>query len=98
MREREEEDTCHMRRRILDQKRIQYNYLDMTKMPHKTMTYLRNYCISFPIVLNINNSFSNFEETLTHFRIELFLYVIFILLLYYYYYYIPIIILKKKRK
>jgi len=40
-----------------------------------------------PIVLNINHSFSNFEETLTHFNhiwiilFELFLYVILILLL-----------------
>ncbi len=30
---------------ILDEKGIQYNYLDMTEMPHKTMTYLRMYCI-----------------------------------------------------
>ena len=42
--------------------------LDMTEMPHKTMTYLRMYCNSFPIVLNINHSFSNFEKTSTHFR------------------------------
>jgi hypothetical protein len=42
------------------------NHLDMTEMPHKTMTNLRMYCNSFPIVLNINHSFSNFEETLTH--------------------------------
>ena len=43
-------------------------YIDMTEMPHKTMTYLRMYCNSFPIVLNINHSFSNFKETLTHFN------------------------------
>jgi len=35
----------------------------MTEMPNKTMTYLRMYCNTFPIVLNMNNSFSNFEET-----------------------------------
>jgi len=46
------------------EKGIQYNYLDMTEMPDKTMTYLRMFCNSFPIVLNINHSFSNFEETL----------------------------------
>ncbi len=62
-RERERE------REILDEKGIQYSYLDMTEMPHKTMTYLRIYCNNFPIVLlNTNNSFSNFGETLTHFN------------------------------
>jgi hypothetical protein len=50
--------------------RREYNIpiLDMTEMPHKTMTYFRMYCNSFPIVLNINHSFSNFAETLTHFN------------------------------
>ena len=33
----------------------------MSKMPHRTMTYLR-------IVLNMNHSLSNFEETLAHFN------------------------------
>ena len=46
--------------------RIQCNYLGMTEMPNKAMTYLRMYC--FPIVFNINHSFSNLEETLTHFN------------------------------
>ena len=32
-------------------------------MSNRTMTYLRMYCNIFPIVLNINHSFSNFEET-----------------------------------
>jgi hypothetical protein len=35
---------------------------------HKAMTYFRMYCNSFPIVLNINHAFSNFEEILTHFK------------------------------
>jgi hypothetical protein len=62
--------------------RMEYN-IDMTEMPNKTMTYLRMCCNSFPIVLNINQSLSNFEETFTHFNhtFELFLYIIFILLL-----------------
>ena len=59
---------CDELKNLFDEKGIQYNYLDMTVMPHKTMTYLRMYCNSFPIVLNINHSFSNFEETLTHFN------------------------------
>ena len=54
----------------------------MTEMPNKTMTSLRMYCDSFPIVINMNNSFSNFEEILTHLiRFELILHSIFILLL-----------------
>jgi hypothetical protein len=53
---------------LLDEKGIQYNYLDMPETPHKTMTYLRMYCNSFPIVLNMNHAFSNFEEILTHFN------------------------------
>ncbi len=40
----------------------------MTDMPNKTMTSLRMYCDSFPIVINMNHSFSNFEEILTHFN------------------------------
>ena len=75
---------------LLDEEGKQENYLDITEMPNKTMTYLRMYCNSFPIVLNINHSFSNFEETLTHFNQS---WIIFILFLYYYYCYIIIIIL-----
>ncbi len=36
---------------LIDEKEIQNNYLDMTEMSKKTMTYLRMYCNSFPIVL-----------------------------------------------
>ena len=59
---------CDELKNLLDEKGVQYDYLDMTEMPNKTMIYLRTYCNSFPIVLNINHSFSNFEETLTHFN------------------------------
>jgi hypothetical protein len=41
---------CDELKNLLDEKGIQYNYLDMTEMPNKTMTYLRMYCNSFPIV------------------------------------------------
>ena len=49
--------------------RREYNIpiLDMTEMPHKTMTYLRMYCSSYPMVLSVNY-FSNFNETLEHFN------------------------------
>ena len=59
---------CVELKNLLDEKGIQYNDLDMTEMPNKTMTYLGMYFNSFPIVLNINQSFSNFDETLTHFN------------------------------
>jgi hypothetical protein len=59
---------CDELKNLLDEKRIQLSYLDMTEMPNKTITYLRMYCNSFPIVLNLNHSFSIFEETLTHFN------------------------------
>jgi len=52
---------CDELKNLLDEKGIQYNYLDMMEMPHKTMTYLKMYCNSFPIVLNINHLFSDFE-------------------------------------
>jgi hypothetical protein len=42
---------CDELKNLLDEKGIKYNYLDMTEMPNKTMTYLRMYCNSFPIVL-----------------------------------------------
>jgi hypothetical protein len=53
---------------LLDEKGIQYDYLDMTEMPNKTTNFLKMYCNSFPIVLNIKHSFSNFEAPLTHFN------------------------------
>ena len=59
---------CVELKNLLDEKGIQYNDLDMTEMPHKTMTYLRMYCNSFQIVLDINHTFLNFEETLTPFN------------------------------
>ena len=58
---------CDELKNLLDEKEIQYNNLDMTEISNKTITYLRMYCNSFPMVLNINNSFSNFEETFNKF-------------------------------
>ena len=34
---------CDEVKNLLDEKGIQYNYLDMTEMPNKTMTCLRMY-------------------------------------------------------
>ena len=58
---------CDELKSLLAENGIQCDYLDMTEMPNKTMIYLRMYCNSFPIVLNTNHSFSNFEESLTNF-------------------------------
>jgi glutaredoxin len=54
---------CDELKNLLDEKGIQYVYLDMTEMLNKTMTYMRMFCNSFPIVPNIKKSFSNCEET-----------------------------------
>jgi glutaredoxin len=54
---------CDELKNLLDEKGIQYNYLDMTVMPHKTMTYLRMYCNSFPIVLLTSFSSTNYYPT-----------------------------------
>ncbi len=51
---------CHEFKNLLDEKGVQDNFLDMTEMPNKTMTYLRRYCNSFSTVLKINHSFSNY--------------------------------------
>ena len=87
---------CDESKNLLDEEGIQYNYLNMTEMPHKTMTYLRMDCNSFPIVLHINHSFSNCEETLTNFNYILDL--IYISYLYYHHYFITIIFLESKNK
>jgi hypothetical protein len=61
---------CNQRnilKNLLDAKGIQYHYVDMLEMPHKTVThYLKMYCSSYPMVLNIK-CFSTFNETLEHF-------------------------------
>ena len=41
---------CDELKNLLDEKGIQYNYLDMTEMLHETITCLRMYFSSFPIV------------------------------------------------
>ena len=52
---------------LFDEKGIQYHYLDMMEMPHKTLTYLRMYCNSYPMVLSVN-CFSTNKDILEHFR------------------------------
>ncbi len=44
---------CNILKNLLDENGKQHNYLDMTEMPNKTITYLRMYCNSFPMVLGL---------------------------------------------
>ncbi len=37
--------------------------LDMMEMPHKTTTYMKMHCRSYPMVLSVN-CFSTYNETL----------------------------------
>ena len=46
---------CDEFKNLLDEKGIQYKYLDIKEMPKETMTYLRMHWNSFPIVLNLNH-------------------------------------------
>ena len=58
---------CNILKNLLDEKGIQYHYVDMLEMPHQTMTCVKMYCSSYPMVLNIK-CFSTFNETLEHFN------------------------------
>ncbi len=51
---------CNILKNLLDEKGIQYHYLD-------TLTYLRMYSNTYPIVLGVKH-FSTFNETLEHFN------------------------------
>ena len=46
-------DQCNILENLLDEKGIRHHCLVMLEMPHKTMTYLKIYCSSYPMVLNI---------------------------------------------
>ena len=56
---------CNILKNLLDEKGIPYHCVDMLEMPHKNMTYLKMYCSTYPMVLNIK-CFSTFNETLVH--------------------------------
>ena len=59
---------CNILKNLLDEKGIQYHYVDVNNMPHNTMTYLKMYCPSYPMVLGVKY-FSTFNnETLEHFK------------------------------
>ena len=58
---------CNILKNLLDEKGIQYHYLDVSKIPHELLTYLRMYCNTYPIVLGVQH-FSTFNETLDYFN------------------------------
>ena len=58
---------CNILKNLLDEKGIQYHYVDVSKIPPELLTYLRMYCNSYPIVLGVKY-FSTFNETLEHFQ------------------------------
>jgi hypothetical protein len=74
---------------LSDVRGILYHYVDMMEMPHKTMTCLKMYYASSPMVLGVHY-FSNFSETLEHFN------EIWIVFVYYSYTMINLIEQKKK--
>ena len=61
---------CNILKNLLDENGIQYHYIDMLEMPHKTMTYLKIYCNSYLMVLNIK-CYSTLHEILEHFFLDL---------------------------
>ena len=44
---------CNILKNLLDEKGIQYHYVDVSKIPPELLTYLRMYCNSYPIVLGV---------------------------------------------
>ena len=58
---------CNILKNLLDEKGIQYNYVDVSKIPHELLTYLRMYSSTYPIVSGVKH-FSTFNETLEYFN------------------------------
>jgi hypothetical protein len=44
---------CNKLKNLLDEKGIQYHYVDVSKIPPELLTYLRMYCNTYPIVLGV---------------------------------------------
>ncbi len=57
---------CNLLENLLHEKGMQYNPTDLSKLSHGLLTYLKNYCSSYLIVLSAN-IFSTFHDTLEHF-------------------------------
>jgi hypothetical protein len=64
---KEECNRCDILKNLLDENGIQYNYLDVSEIPHELLTYFRMYSNTYPIVLGVKY-FSTFNETLEYFN------------------------------
>jgi hypothetical protein len=64
---KEKGNQCDILKNLLDEKGIQYHYVDVSKIPHELLTYLRMYCNIYPIVLGVKY-FITFNETLEYFN------------------------------
>ncbi len=42
---------CNILKNLLDEKGIQYHYVDVSKIPHRLLTYLRMYCFKITILI-----------------------------------------------
>ncbi len=58
---------CTILKNLLDEKGIQYHYVDASKITHELLTNLRMYSSTYPVVLDVQY-FSTFNETLEHFH------------------------------
>jgi glutaredoxin-related protein len=56
---------CEISKNLLDEKGIQYHYVDVNNMPHNAITYFKMYCPSYPMVLGVKYS-STSNETLEY--------------------------------
>ena len=64
---KEKWNQCNILKNLLDEKGIQYHYLDVSKINHELLTYLGMYCSSYLIVSGVKY-FSTFNETLEYFN------------------------------
>ena len=58
-----ESNQCNILKNLLDEKGIQYTYLDMGELPNRTNQYLKMYSSNYPIILKISH-FSSFQDVL----------------------------------
>ena len=62
-----ESNQCNIIKNLLDEKGIQYTYLDVTELPNKTNQYLKMYSSNYPIILKISH-FSSFRDCIGYFN------------------------------
>ena len=58
---------CEILKNLLDEKGIQYTYLDVSNIPSNTNQYLNMYSQNYPIILKISH-FSSFRDCIAYFN------------------------------